>query len=41
MKHTYWRKAITDEFDALLRNGMLSLVPPTKDHNIMGCKWLF
>ncbi|CAJ2637896.1 unnamed protein product [Trifolium pratense] len=41
MKHDHWRKAIYEEFDALVRNGTWSLVPPPKDTNIVGCKWLF
>jgi len=41
MKHEHWRKAINDEFEALLRNGTWSLVPPPKNTNIVGCKWLF
>lgn len=28
MKHAHWRKAIADEFEALIRNGTFSLVPP-------------
>ena len=41
MKHKHLRKAIYEEFEALLRNGTWSLVPPPKDTNIVGCKWLF
>ncbi|XP_024632966.1 uncharacterized mitochondrial protein AtMg00820-like [Medicago truncatula] len=41
MKHEYWRKVIYAEFEALLRNGTWSLVPPPKDTSIVGCKWLF
>jgi hypothetical protein len=37
----YWRKAFTDEFDTLLRNGTWSLVLPPKHINIVCCKWLF
>jgi hypothetical protein len=29
------------EFDALLCNGIWTLVPPTSDMNIVGCKWVF
>lgn len=28
MKHANWRKAIADEFEALIRNSTFSLVPP-------------
>lgn len=41
MKHEHWHKAINDEFEALIRNGTWSLVPPSKGQNIVGCKWLF
>ena len=29
------------EFDALLRNGTWTLVPPSPTMNIVGCKWVF
>jgi hypothetical protein len=29
------------EFDALFRNSTWTLVPPTPDMNIVGCKWVF
>lgn len=41
MKYEHWRKAIYEEFEALIRNGTWSIVPPPKDTNIVGCKWLF
>ena len=41
MKYPYWRQAMTEEFDALLRNGTWSLVPNIKDQQVLGCKWLF
>jgi hypothetical protein len=30
-----------DEYDALLRQGTWSLVPPPQNHNIVGCKWVY
>lgn len=41
MKHAHWRQAIADEFEALIRNGIFSLVPPKAGQNIVGCRWLF
>lgn len=41
MKHEHWRKAIGEEFEALIKNGTWSLVPPKLGQNIVGCKWLF
>ena len=32
---------MNDEFDALLRNGTWTLVPPSPTMNIVGCKWVF
>ena len=29
------------EFDALLKNQTWSLVPPSLNQNIVGCKWVF
>jgi histone deacetylase 1/2 len=41
MQHTHWRQALSEEFNALIRNGTWSLVPPPPNHNIVDCKWLF
>ncbi|KAL5576809.1 hypothetical protein UlMin_018508 [Ulmus minor] len=36
-----WRQAMSDEYDALVRNGTWELVPSAPSHNIVGCKWIF
>lgn len=41
MRYSHWRRAMSDEFDALLRNGTWQLEPAPTNHNIVGCKWLF
>jgi len=41
MKHSHWRQAISEEFDALIRNGTWTLVPLPLHQNIVDCKWLF
>ena len=41
MRHSHWCQAMAKEFDALLWNGTWTLVPPPKNHNIVGCKWIF
>jgi hypothetical protein len=40
-KHPAWRDAMNIEFDALLSNDTWTLVPPTSDMNVVGCKWVF
>ena len=41
IKSPQWRKAMNAEFDALLRNGTWSLVPPPPQANIVGCRWIY
>ncbi|CAH9123451.1 unnamed protein product, partial [Cuscuta epithymum] len=36
-----WRHAMSDEFNALIKNGTWTLVPRTGRENIIGCKWVF
>lgn len=36
-----WRQAMSDECDALVRNGTWELVPPAATQNVAGCKWIF
>ncbi|KAI5352788.1 hypothetical protein L3X38_005680 [Prunus dulcis] len=36
-----WRAAMTDEFNALLKNNTWTLVPSSSRHHIVGCKWVF
>lgn len=40
-KHPEWRKAMSDEISALLRNGTWILVPHSPTMNIVGCKWVY
>jgi histone deacetylase 1/2 len=41
MQDPRWKKAMQEEFDALLRNGTWRLVSPSKGKNIIDCKWIF
>ncbi|OMO73140.1 Integrase, catalytic core [Corchorus capsularis] len=41
MKDENWRRAMSDEINALLRNGTWELVPPSSSQNVIGCKWIF
>lgn len=36
-----WRHAMVDEINALLRNGMWSLVPPSAKYNVVVSKWVY
>ena len=37
----HWRAAMSSELTALMRHDTWHLVPPLKDCNIIGCKWVF
>ena len=41
LKHPHWRQAMSDEFNALIRNGTWTLIPSTPCQNVVGCKWIF
>ncbi|GKV07211.1 hypothetical protein SLEP1_g19009 [Rubroshorea leprosula] len=41
LKDPNWRKAMSDEFTALVRQGTWDLVPPSLAQNVIGCKWVF
>ena len=41
LKDPKWRRAMSDEYDSLIRNGTWELVPHAFSHNIVGCKWIF
>ena len=41
LKDPKWRRAMSEEYDALIRNGTWELVPSDPSHNVVGCKWIF
>jgi len=41
LKHSEWRKAMSEEFNALLANGTWSILPKQPQFNIIGNKWVF
>ncbi|GKV50484.1 hypothetical protein SLEP1_g57186 [Rubroshorea leprosula] len=41
LKDPNWRKAMSDEFSALVHQGPWELVPSTPDQHLLGCKWVF
>ncbi|KAL9993337.1 putative RNA-directed DNA polymerase [Helianthus debilis subsp. tardiflorus] len=38
---SHWRKAMADEYSALIRNGTWTLVPSPPNANIVDCKWVY
>ncbi|GKV02336.1 hypothetical protein SLEP1_g14789 [Rubroshorea leprosula] len=41
LNNPQWRQAMSDEFNALVRQGTWELVPHTGAQNVIGCKWVF
>lgn len=41
MQIPIWKKAMQEEFDALIRNKTWDLVPATPTMNVVGSKWIF
>lgn len=40
-KSVHWQTAMQNEFDALLKNNIWSLVPPLINCLIISCKWVY
>jgi len=40
-KDPKWHQAMSDEFNALIRNGTWQLIPASSNQNVVGCKWIF
>ncbi|KAJ0700404.1 putative RNA-directed DNA polymerase [Helianthus annuus] len=40
-KYSEWRHAMSEELDALHKNGTWTLVPPVPNANIVDCKWVY
>jgi hypothetical protein len=36
-----WRKAMEEEYNALIQNKTLHLVPPVRNKNLIDCKWVY
>ena len=41
MENPLWRRAMNDEFQALVKNTTWHLVPPRDGLNVIDCKWVF
>ncbi|KAJ0544914.1 putative RNA-directed DNA polymerase [Helianthus annuus] len=40
-KYPEWRHAMSEELDALYKNGTWTLVPPVPNTNVVDCKWVY
>jgi hypothetical protein len=38
---TNWKKAMDIEYETLMRNKTWHLVPPSRGHNIIDCRWVY
>jgi hypothetical protein len=36
-----WKKAMDIEYEELMRNKTYHLVPPSRGHNIIDCRWVY
>ena len=41
LKDHKWRLAMSEEYDALVKNGTWALVPLDRRQNLVGCKWVY
>ncbi|GAA0187499.1 hypothetical protein LIER_34787 [Lithospermum erythrorhizon] len=41
LKLPHWRKAMSEEYNALIKNQAWTLIPPAPSQNLIGCKWIF
>ncbi|GKV41609.1 hypothetical protein SLEP1_g49115 [Rubroshorea leprosula] len=41
LKDFHWRRAMSEEFNALIRQGTWELVPYHPNQHVLGCKWIF
>lgn len=41
MRDPRWHSATSAQYDALICNGTWKLIPPSPNHNVIGCKWVF
>lgn len=40
-KFPQWRRAMSEEIDALLKQGTWTLISPSSHHPPLGCKWTY
>lgn len=41
LKDAKWRRSMSDEYDAIIRNQTFDLVPAEQAQNITSCKWVY
>lgn len=41
VQNPFWLNAMKNEYEALMRNKIWTLVPRPSNANIVGCKWIF
>jgi histone deacetylase 1/2 len=41
MSDSKWRQAMEEEYNALIENKTWHLVPPSKNKNLIDCKWVY
>ncbi|PKU67803.1 Retrovirus-related Pol polyprotein from transposon TNT 1-94 [Dendrobium catenatum] len=41
VKQSHWRRAMSNEFEALQKQGTWKLVPPSPSQHVLGCKWIY
>jgi histone deacetylase 1/2 len=41
LKAPKWHQAMSDEFNALIRNSTWQLIPASSNQNVVACKWIF
>jgi hypothetical protein len=41
LRSPHWKRAMQDEYEALIRNGTWQLTPPPPSGNVVDCKWIF
>ncbi|KAJ8900378.1 hypothetical protein K2173_025018 [Erythroxylum novogranatense] len=41
LRSPHWRASVSEEYNALVRNGTWVLVPASEAQNVVGCMWIF
>lgn len=41
IKHKAWQQAMSEEYEALIKQGTWTLVPSPSNSNVIGCHWIY